>query len=414
LYKLSRVQFADGLKAYDLCRYNSINHLLTPLEMEFLTGLIEERKGLCLAGESAKRERSVRIKEKRCVSSCAIRKRDCSRKMPLGKRWRLCALTGGLILGLIAVPLFAASEKEVSAQSLSHYMMGLIYDGQDNPQKAIEEYTKTQKLDSDNYLVHLRLGIDYARTGRSKEAIAEFKNASSLNPQDLHSRYFLALLYISMRDNAAANQEFEFILKDFSKEEPGNVKVHSYLGKLYLQDKRFTEAMEQFRAALALDGKNIEVRIFLGAILEQQGNLDEAIRYLSEALRLDPKNSEVLNSLGYIYARQGKNLDKAERLIKEALVLEPDNGAYIDSLGWVYFKKAVQTNDKILLARAIKELEKANSLLSDPEILLHLGEAYFENGELDKAKEFWQKSMELDPGQKELKLRLEKIPSKNE
>ena len=97
--------------------------------------------------------------------------------------WLILFFVGG-------INCFAASEKEQTARSLSHYMKGLIYDWQDNTQKAIAEYQESQVHDADSFASHLRLGVDYARTNKVEEAVAEFVAAAKLNPQDLQSHYF--------------------------------------------------------------------------------------------------------------------------------------------------------------------------------------------------------------------------------
>ena len=58
---------------------------------------------------------------------------------------------------------------------------------------------------------------------------------------------------------------------------------------------------------------------------------------------------------------------------------------------------------------AVKKLEEASSLLPDPIVLDHLGDAYLKQEDIIKAKESWQKSLEIS-GDKDLgiKEKLEK------
>ena len=93
-------------------------------------------------------------------------------------------------------------------------------------------------------------------------------------------------------------------------------------------------------------------------------------------------------------------------MIKKALEFEPDNGAYLDSLGWLYFKQGKSR-------QAIKELEKASSLMADAVIYEHLGEAYLKVGDPESAKLNWRKSLELNPKQDKLNRRLEELDKKN-
>jgi len=58
-------------------------------------------------------------------------------------------------------------------------------------------------------------------------------------------------------------------------------------------------------------------------------------------------------------------------------------------LGWVYFKQG-------RYQEAVEELEQAIQFLSDPVIYEHLGDAYLKQENTLKAKENWQKSLEID------------------
>jgi tetratricopeptide (TPR) repeat protein len=75
-------------------------------------------------------------------------------------------------------------------------------------------------------------------------------------------------------------------------------------------------------------------------------------------------------------------------------------------LGWVYYKKNQ-------IDKAIEQLEKAASLLNDYVIYDHLGDAYFKKGILDKAAGSWKKSLELVPGDENIKEKLNRIKKEN-
>jgi tetratricopeptide (TPR) repeat protein len=140
----------------------------------------------------------------------------------------------------------------------------------------------------------------------------------------------------------------------------------------------------------------------LGCIYDELKDRRQAERELQAALALKPDYAQALNYLGYLYVEENKNLDVAETMIKKALEIEPDNGAYVDSLGWLYFKQGK-------LREAVGELERASLLLEDPVIYDHLGDAYLEMGNIEKAKINWQKLLNLEPGQDKIKAKLESL-----
>jgi Tfp pilus assembly protein PilF len=89
-------------------------------------------------------------------------------------------------------------------------------------------------------------------------------------------------------------------------------------------------------------------------------------------------------------------------MIRKALSFDPENGAYIDSLGWFYFKKGKFKD-------ALNQLEKAASLLNNPEVYDHLGDVYLKLGNRDSARLNWDKSPKLDAGQEKIKEKLFKL-----
>jgi tetratricopeptide (TPR) repeat protein len=95
-------------------------------------------------------------------------------------------------------------------------------------------------------------------------------------------------------------------------------------------------------------------------------------------------------------ADRGVRLEEALQYVKEALAIDPQNGAYLDSLGWAYFK----LND---MANAEKYLLQADGLVkNDPTIDEHLGDLYFKTGNLQKAEEFWKRSVSIGTEQEDV------------
>ncbi|MFA4842441.1 MAG: tetratricopeptide repeat protein [Candidatus Omnitrophota bacterium] len=251
--------------------------------------------------------------------------------------------------------------------ALSHYIMGGVYETQGNIDRAIQEYKKALKADYQSSQIRLSLASSYIKKGDVPRAIDELKLAASLKPEAVEPHAILALLYAVQEKSDMAKEEYESALKNASKLEPENIEIYKSLGQVYLQRKNYKEAEAAYKFILDLSPRDSEAHFFLAHIYDEQKNRQAAINELKKAIELNPDYHQALNYLGYIYAEVGRHLDEAEIIIKKALEFEPDNGAYVDSLGWVYFKQGK-------LKEALKELERADSLLKDPEIEKHLEE----------------------------------------
>ncbi|MCA9092821.1 MAG: tetratricopeptide repeat protein, partial [Planctomycetaceae bacterium] len=88
---------------------------------------------------------------------------------------------------------------------------------------------------------------------------------------------------------------------------------------------------------------------------------------------------------------QGKNLEQAKEMITKALNAEPENGAYLDSMGWVLHKLG---NQEEALKYLLKSSEKSTTS-GDATIWDHVGDVYKAMNQMDEAKKYWTKALEL-------------------
>jgi tetratricopeptide (TPR) repeat protein len=297
---------------------------------------------------------------------------------------------------------FVYQDRIAYAKSLAHYTMGQIYDLLGQSQQAIEEYQKASQYDEGSYIIHLRLGADFARLDMLSKAKDELYLVNQYNPDDLQSHYLLALIHSTEKDFEKAASEYEHILKSFSQSEPDNVEIYGYLGQLYYSQRKYKQAIEQFEKMLSLDDKNADVMYMLGSLYIEVKENDKAIAILKKSIEIDPDHDGSLNSLAYLYADNDSRLDEAFKMIQKALELSPNNGAYLDTLGWIYYKK----ND---YKKALETLQKADQVLKDPVIYDHLADVYLKLNMFDDAIKHWELSLKLMPTQEDVKKKLEHV-----
>jgi Tfp pilus assembly protein PilF len=282
---------------------------------------------------------------------------------------------------------------------LSHYIMATVYDDLGDTEGAIREYKKALKADYKNALIHLKLAASYIRKNDIPKAIEELNLTVKFEPEAVEPHAVLALLYSARNQVDLATKEYEIALKNASKLQPANIDIYRGLGALYLQQNKLKEAENTYRLILNLHSPDAEAHFYLANIYDKLKMKDKVIEELKKSIEINPVYHEALNYLGYLYVEEDKDLDQAEAMIRKALEMQPDNGAYIDSLGWLYFKRGK-------LQEAVKELQRASSLLEDPVIYDHLGDAYFKLDDCENAKASWQKSLKLDPKQDNVEKKL--------
>ncbi|MDD5119858.1 MAG: tetratricopeptide repeat protein [Candidatus Omnitrophica bacterium] len=307
-----------------------------------------------------------------------------------------------LTLALIVPSAQAVDSGNLKSQGLSHYIIGVYSDDLGDLDRAIAEYQLALKFDPDSSLLHLKLASVFIQKDDLASAIEHLKSSIGLDPLSVEPHVTLAILYSAQNKEDLAVQEYSVALKNAVRFQPKNIEIYKSLGAIYLQQKKLKEAEGIFKLIIGLSPKDPEAHFYLSSIYFDLKDYLSVEKELKTALKLKPDYPEALNFLGYFYLLQDKNINQAGALIKKALKFEPSNGAYIDSLGWYYFKKGK-------FKEALIELEKAASLLSDPEIYDHLGEVFLKLGNKPEAKINWEKSLKLNPAQDKIKEKLQKL-----
>ncbi len=119
------------------------------------------------------------------------------------------------------------------------------------------------------------------------------------------------------------------------------------------------------------------------------GELDKAIEQLSVVRIIDPKRSDVPLLLGEIYEQKG-DPDRALSLYQETLRLDPASVAARVRLAGLYGEQGRH-------AEAISLLEQVTPKRPNDPVLYHnLGTLYLAQGNLDKAKENFERAIQLD------------------
>jgi tetratricopeptide (TPR) repeat protein len=185
---------------------------------------------------------------------------------------------------------------------------------------------------------HLRMGNAYLKKGNTEEALKEFKKALREDPTHLESRLGLARAFFLQGELESSQRELKKLLFLY----PGTPRARLLVGNVLLTNGIIREAEATYKELLEDWPKSAEVHNGLGIVYTQQGRLEEAIKEYSLAAEL---------AAGYL-ARQG----------------EPAPGKKQPSSG---------------LAR----------------IHVNLGRAYYRKGNLEAARQGFNKALELAPQQ---------------
>jgi len=178
---------------------------------------------------------------------------------------------------------FVAYEPDVGRW---HYDRGTACLNTGKMDLALEEYLESVRLDPDDHVTRVNLGLLLGGQGRSVEAIEHFAAAVRIKPD-------LAL-------------------------------AHRNLGRLLASVRRFEEATPSLRRAVELAPQYKNAWVSLGDALRDQGQMDEAVGAYRMALQLEPHQHDALlyQRIGDTVGARGR-ADEAKQAYQEGVRLDP-------------------------------------------------------------------------------------------
>lgn len=133
-------------------------------------------------------------------------------------------------------------------------------------------------------------------------------------------------------------------------------EAHFQLASVYLQQKKFDEAIEQYQKMNNLDASHFQAQINLALAFENNWRYEEAAFIYQRLLEEDPENTYVYLHISEVLIKLGKIQEAISYLLK-AQELEPKSAMVFNHLGRAFSRLGE-------LSKAIKYFEKA--LLSKP------------------------------------------------
>jgi len=264
-------------------------------------------------------------------------------------------------------------------------LAALIQLASNKPDLARASYERVLKTNpNDAEALEALLTIDL-RGGRARDAAARMdarlKEATPTVP--------LLALAASAHEASGDAEGAEMLLRKAIDLDPDRLTAYSRLGALYVRQNRLADAIEKFRQVSSRNPKSVSAATMVAVLLEVQGKSAEAEKQYQQVLGIDSHSPVAANNLAWIYVASDRQLDEALQLAETAYRTLPEDPDVNDTLGWILYKKKMAT-------RATPYLEKAASKHpNDPAPHFHLGMAYVDEGQFDKARSSLQRALTL-------------------
>jgi tetratricopeptide (TPR) repeat protein len=176
--------------------------------------------------------------------------------------------------------------------------------------ECLEKVVKEKKNFAD---VFNMLGLLYYHSSRFELAMKAFQRALEINPYYTEAALNLSVVLNELgrfdesreKYSAARNARGETgtYLDQHVKGKIAN--MHADLGLIYKDLGCYTEAVDEYRKALALRPEFVDIKVSLGTVYRDMRDFSSSVRELSEAAALNPLNPVSRVQLGLTYYVMG-------------------------------------------------------------------------------------------------------------
>ena len=264
--------------------------------------------------------------------------------------------------------------------------MALILIEQKRYEVAVDKLEQILKDAPESDKIRFYLAAVYEETRQNEKAVREFKKIPATSTyygeSTVHAAYLLKGL-------GRLDEALELVSKGLAerKDQP---QIYAMYASLLDEKTDYKGAAKILSQGLEKFPENAQLRFYYGTINDRMGNKEVVVSEMKKVLELDPNHVQGMNYLAFTWAEMGQNLPDAEKLARRAMELEPKDGYVLDTLGWILYKQSK-------FAESVKFLEAAHKYQATVSVIAeHLGDAYYKQSMVDKAKKMYRKAADLE------------------
>lgn len=172
-------------------------------------------------------------------------------------------------------------------------------------EEAILEFKEVVSQEPDLLLAHLCLGVAYAERGLGDEAMRELRLVQALTDEPQTS----ALVHNALGNIYADREHYELALQEFEKVtelDPEFSVANFNLGAVYYNLKKYVESIRAFESVKEKFPKDWEIYFYLGKAYKKIGDDEQALVNFLKASYLAPQEPYVSFELGLLYESLGE------------------------------------------------------------------------------------------------------------
>ena len=270
-----------------------------------------------------------------------------------------------------------------------------ILQNETNPQKVINLCNSIIAKNPNDIKIRKLKALNLVQTKNSDEAIEEYQNILTINPDDKDSKYYLYKLLTEKNYS-----QKDIIKKLYSKNTADTEKIYSELAEILYKNNNISEAKKYAAVLSEKFPQNETGHMILAEIYQKEGNLEASYEALAK-LRDTADSSEAVAKYNVLMAKlSDKPVEQAKSLMSTGLyqqALDVLDSANQENL----YVILTQVKAQYLLGNkqaSMELLNKAMSLYPDnSDVYCSFGWVYLQEKDIDSARKYTDNSLKLNP-----------------
>ena len=286
-------------------------------------------------------------------------------------------------------------------------VLGQLYTVKHQNEKAEEQFKAAQDIDPDSEEVVLNLSRLYAENGDLAHA-AKVIEAVPVSERTPKMEFALGAVYDQLKRTKDAIAAY----KRAADLDPEDVHNMGALGQALLSDNQLDEALKIYRQMADADPEDASTIVHISEILRRQGKYEDALTSVKKAVKKDPDSLEAGYNEGLLLDVLGRYDESAQVYEHMVDLTSHANGAYtadeknnraifLERLGSVYHEQN-KVDEAIAAYQKMIDLGGENALRGYQSEV----DVYRDAKKFDKAIDVSRKAVEANPKDRDLKLML--------
>ena len=223
---------------------------------------------------------------------------------------------------------------DLDPQLLDAYInLGNLYGELGLYEEALETFQQALELEPENDDLYLSLGDAYRTQYLYPDAIQAYRQTLILNAENVGASQNLR------ETRERVNEQWQRVMDQERQidEHPADPARYAELASLYLDMRRYDDALNAANSMLTLEPDGRSGYDMLAAIYEQMGERDQAAEMYARIVEMDPDDAEAWEHLGTWRSLQ-ENKEAAIEAYSRALALDPQRTTASFSLAETYLE----------------------------------------------------------------------------